>query len=64
MVSRHSASWKCPEFQAWIQPEFGVRIQILLDSIYTPNSGWIQAWNSGHFQLAEWRDGEKKKMQV
>jgi hypothetical protein len=26
--------WKCPEFQAWIQPEFGFRIRILLDSIY------------------------------
>ncbi len=34
MLSRHSAGWKCPEFQAWTQPEFGVRFQILLDIVY------------------------------
>ncbi len=27
--------------------------------IRTPNSGWPQAWNSGHFQPAEWRVWER-----
>ncbi len=33
-ATRHSAGWKWSEFQAWIQPEFGVRIQMLLDIIF------------------------------
>ncbi len=36
---RHSAGWKCPEFQAWIQPEYDIQQDLNSNTKFGLNSG-------------------------